>query len=66
MNSCPVDKARVVILGQDPYHDLGQASECGWWWLCASQVLRPSLPSPQAYLRRFLRLGLERAGQACC
>lgn len=25
MNSCPVDKARVVILGQDPYHDLGQA-----------------------------------------
>lgn len=24
-NSCPVDKIRVVILGQDPYHDLGQA-----------------------------------------
>jgi len=24
-NSCPVDKVRVVILGQDPYHDLGQA-----------------------------------------
>lgn len=25
LNSCPVDKVRVVILGQDPYHDLGQA-----------------------------------------
>ena len=24
-NSCPVEKVRVVILGQDPYHDLGQA-----------------------------------------
>lgn len=24
-NSCPVDKVRVVILGQDPYHDIGQA-----------------------------------------
>jgi uracil-DNA glycosylase len=24
-NSCPVNKVRVVILGQDPYHDLGQA-----------------------------------------
>lgn len=25
LNSVPVDKVRVVILGQDPYHDLGQA-----------------------------------------
>jgi uracil-DNA glycosylase len=24
-NSCPTNKVRVVILGQDPYHDLGQA-----------------------------------------
>ncbi len=24
-NSCPFDQTRVVILGQDPYHDLGQA-----------------------------------------
>jgi uracil-DNA glycosylase len=24
-NSCPVDKVKVVILGQDPFHDLGQA-----------------------------------------
>lgn len=29
MNSCPVDKARVVILGQDPYHDLGQVRRGG-------------------------------------
>lgn len=24
-NSCPVDQVKVVILGQDPYHDIGQA-----------------------------------------
>lgn len=24
-NSCPLGKVRVVILGQDPYHDIGQA-----------------------------------------
>lgn len=24
-DSCPFDKVRVVILGQDPYHDVGQA-----------------------------------------
>ena len=25
MNSCPIEQARVVILGQDPYHNVGQA-----------------------------------------
>lgn len=25
-NQCPVDKVRVVILGQDPYHDVNQAN----------------------------------------
>ena len=25
MNSCAIDQARVVILGQDPYHNVGQA-----------------------------------------
>lgn len=25
LNSVPVDKVRVVVLGQDPYHGLGQA-----------------------------------------
>jgi uracil-DNA glycosylase len=25
LNGCPVDQVRVVILGQDPYHGLGQA-----------------------------------------
>lgn len=24
-NSCPFDQVRVVIIGQDPYHDVGQA-----------------------------------------
>ena len=25
LNTCPVDSVRVVVLGQDPYHDKGQA-----------------------------------------
>ena len=25
LNSCPVERARVIILGQDPYHNTGQA-----------------------------------------
>lgn len=25
LNSCPMEHARVVILGQDPYHNTGQA-----------------------------------------
>lgn len=25
-NSCPFDRVRVVIIGQDPYHDVGQAN----------------------------------------
>lgn len=32
MNSCPVDSVRVVILGQDPYHNLGQARQ-RWRWV---------------------------------
>ena len=24
-DSCPFDRVRVVIIGQDPYHDVGQA-----------------------------------------
>ena len=24
-NLCPFDKVKVVIIGQDPYHELGQA-----------------------------------------
>lgn len=25
-DACPFDKVKVVILGQDPYHDVGQAN----------------------------------------
>lgn len=24
-NACPLDRVKVVIIGQDPYHDVGQA-----------------------------------------
>jgi uracil-DNA glycosylase len=40
LNTCPVDKVRVVILGQDPYHDLGQAQG-----LCFSVPPGKPLPS---------------------
>ena len=40
-NHCPVDKTKVVILGQDPYHGPGQAHG-----LCFSCLLYTS-PSPR-------------------
>jgi uracil-DNA glycosylase len=38
---CPLDKVRVVILGQDPYHTPGQAN--GLCFSCETQPLQPSL-----------------------
>ena len=39
-NQTPFDKVKVVLLGQDPYHDVGQAHG-----LCFS-VMRPTPPPP--------------------
>ncbi len=53
----PLDKVRVVILGQDPYHGLGQAHG-----LCFS--VRPGVPPPPSLVNIYKELrtdlGIER------
>ncbi|MDE6490964.1 MAG: uracil-DNA glycosylase, partial [Muribaculaceae bacterium] len=46
MDSCPFDKVKVVILGQDPYHDVGQANG-----LCFS--VNPGQPLPPSLVNIF-------------
>lgn len=45
-DSCPFDDVKVVILGQDPYHDYGQANG-----LCFS--VNPGVPMPPSLLNIF-------------
>lgn len=45
-DSCPVDKLKVVILGQDPYHGVGQANG-----LCFS--VSPDTPWPPSLVNIF-------------
>lgn len=58
LNLTPLDKVRVVILGQDPYHGPGQAHG-----LCFS--VRPGIPPPPSlvniYKEMHADLGIERA-----
>jgi len=55
----PLDQVRVVILGQDPYHGLGQAHG-----LCFS--VRPGVPPPPSLVNIYKELktdlGIERPG----
>ncbi len=45
-DACPFDKVKVVILGQDPYHDDGQANG-----LCFS--VAPGMPMPPSLVNIF-------------
>lgn len=45
-DACPFDKVKVVILGQDPYHDVGQANG-----LCFS--VNPGIPMPPSLINIF-------------
>lgn len=45
-DACPFDRVKVVILGQDPYHDYGQANG-----LCFS--VSPGVPMPPSLLNIF-------------
>lgn len=45
-DACPVDKVKVVILGQDPYHDVGQANG-----LCFS--VNPGIAMPPSLINIF-------------
>ena len=60
-NSCPFDKVRVVIIGQDPYHDVGQAHG-----LCFSVnegvTIPPSLDNIYKELNRDLGKPFPKSG----
>ena len=60
-DSCPFDKVRVVIIGQDPYHDVGQAHG-----LCFSVndgvTVPPSLLNIYKELNRDLGLPIPASG----
>ncbi|MBQ0076041.1 MAG: uracil-DNA glycosylase [Bacteroidales bacterium] len=60
-NSCPFDRVRVVIIGQDPYHDVGQAHG-----LCFSVnegiTIPPSLENIYKELHRDLGLPIPSSG----
>ena len=45
-DACPFDKVKVVILGQDPYHDVGQATG-----MCFS--VAPGVPMPPSLVNIF-------------
>ncbi|MCI0993466.1 uracil-DNA glycosylase [Pseudomonas sp. B21-028] len=49
LNSTPLDKVKVVILGQDPYHGPGQAHG-----LCFS--VQPGVPAPPSLVNIFKEL----------
>lgn len=62
LNSTPLDRVSVVILGQDPYHGPGQAHG-----LCFS--VRPEVPLPPSLINIFKEiqddLGIEPADHGC-
>ncbi len=51
-DACPFDKTKVVILGQDPYHDVGKANG-----LCFS--VNPGTPLPPSLLNIFKEIHNE-------
>ena len=60
-DSCPFDRVRVVIIGQDPYHDVGQAHG-----LCFSVndgvAIPPSLENIYKELHRDLGIAIPNSG----
>ncbi|MDE6109037.1 MAG: uracil-DNA glycosylase, partial [Muribaculaceae bacterium] len=51
-DACPFDKVKVVILGQDPYHDVGQATG-----MCFS--VAPSVPMPPSLVNIFREVSTD-------
>lgn len=52
-DSCPMDRVRVVIIGQDPYHDVGQAHG-----LCFS--VNPGVQIPPSLVNIYKEIDDER------
>lgn len=55
-NSCPFDKVKVVIIGQDPYHEPGQA--CG-----LSFSVPKGIPTPKSLINMYKDLEISYPGE---
>ena len=55
LNVCPIDELSVVIIGQDPYHNIGQAHG-----LCFS--VSPEVPTPPSLKNMFKELKTDIPG----
>ena len=49
VDACPFDDVKVVILGQDPYHDVGQANGLSF-------SVNPGMPLPRSLVNIFREL----------
>ncbi len=56
-DACPFDEVKVVILGQDPYHDVGQANG-----LCFS--VAPGIPLPPSLVNIFKEVSADTGAPA--
>ncbi len=52
LDACPFDKVKVVIIGQDPYHDIGQANG-----LCFS--VKPGVAIPRSLVNIFKEISAD-------
>lgn len=60
-NLCPFDKVKVVILGQDPYHEIGQAHGLAFS-VPKGIALPPSLQNIYKEIESDLNIKIERNG----
>ena len=51
-DSCPFDRTKVVILGQDPYHDVGQANGLAF-------SVNPGVPLPRSLVNIFREVSAD-------
>lgn len=51
-DSCPFDRTKVVILGQDPYHDVGQANGLAF-------SVNPGVPVPRSLVNIFREVSAD-------
>ena len=59
-NLCPYDKAKVVIIGQDPYHGPGRRMVCVFPSMTESPFRRPC----RIYSRKYRRIWGHRCRKA--
>ena len=57
-NLCPLENVKVVIIGQDPYHEPGQAHQ--------PEGNSKSLVSKAHFTQELMRIGIKQVETSCC